>query len=146
MKLTMREFVPSDQVAARTLILMGLGEHWGWIDETINPDLDDIATRYAGQTFLVVYAGDTLIGTGALIHETDGTARIVRMSVAAARRREGIGNQLLRALVEQARQRGYSLIVVETTATWTEVIAFYHRYGFRTVDERDGEMHFELTL
>ena len=34
-----RAFEPRDQAAARQLILAGLGEHFGWIDETCNPDL-----------------------------------------------------------------------------------------------------------
>jgi ribosomal protein S18 acetylase RimI-like enzyme len=146
MTVTIRDFQPVDQPAARTLILTGLGEHWGWIDETLNPDVDDIATNYAGETFLVAYDGDQLIGTGALIHEADGEARVMRMSVAAAARRQRIGSQILEALIERARQRGYSKIVLETTATWSEVIAFYRRHGFRELGERDGEMHFERLL
>lgn len=37
-----RPFETRDQVAARKLILSGLGEHFGFIDERLNPDLDDI--------------------------------------------------------------------------------------------------------
>lgn len=33
-----RSFEPCDQDAARHLILAGLGEHVGWIDETRNPE------------------------------------------------------------------------------------------------------------
>lgn len=146
MTVTIRDFVAADQAAARTLILTGLGEHWGWIDETLNPDVDDITTNYAGQTFLVAYEDERLIGTGALIHEADGVARIVRMSVSTALRRQGIGSRVLQALIERARQRGYGKIVLETTATWTDVRAFYQRHGFIELGERDGDMHFERLL
>ncbi|MBX3080766.1 MAG: GNAT family N-acetyltransferase [Anaerolineae bacterium] len=146
MTVIIRDFVPADQTAARTLILTGLGEHWGWIDETRNPDVDDIAVNYAGQTFLVAEDDGQLIGTGALIHETDDVARVVRMSVAAEVRRQGLGSQLLDALIVRARQRGYRKIVLETTATWTEVIAFYQRHGFRELGVADGDMHFERLL
>jgi GNAT superfamily N-acetyltransferase len=141
-----RDFTPADQVAARGLILAGLGEHWGWIDETLNPDLDDIAAHYAGETFLLVVTEKALIGTGALIREGEGVGRIVRMSVAAATRRAGVGTRLLHALLARARGRGFSKIVLETTATWHEVIRFYERNGFTLVEERDGNAHFVLTL
>ncbi|CAA9269377.1 MAG: hypothetical protein AVDCRST_MAG93-2561, partial [uncultured Chloroflexia bacterium] len=40
--LAIRPFTPADQKAARDLVLDGLGEHFGWIDTSRNPDLDDI--------------------------------------------------------------------------------------------------------
>lgn len=141
--LRLRDFAPDDQASVRALILTGLGEHWGWIDETRNPDLDDISAHYTGETFLVAHRGDTLIGTGALVAEGEATGRIVRMSVAAAERRAGIGTLILRELEARAVQRGFRLIVLETTATWGEVIAFYVRNGYRALGERDGDMHFE---
>src|SRR5262249_6135936 len=56
--LIMRPFAPEDQQAAQALILAGLGEHFGWIDERRNPDLVDIAASYAppDSTFLVAEA------------------------------------------------------------------------------------------
>ena len=44
------EFKPSDQAAVRRLILDGLAERWGVLDESLNPDLNDIAAAYAGIT------------------------------------------------------------------------------------------------
>ena len=42
-ELKIMPFSPVHQEEARRLILEGLGEHWGWIDEKINTDLEDIA-------------------------------------------------------------------------------------------------------
>lgn len=83
-----RPFTVGDQHAARRLILAGLGEHVGAIDETRNPDLDDIWEHYSvrGDLFVVVQAGATLIETGAIQADPDGPAGqsgwIVRVSVA----------------------------------------------------------------
>src|SRR3712207_405159 len=114
-----RPFVPGDQLAARRLILHGLGERWGWIDETRNPDLDDIAAHYVapGHYFVVVEWGDELIGTGALVAEGAGGAvagRIVRMSVAREHRGRGLGRALVEHLLDEARRRGYRRVLVET--------------------------------
>jgi hypothetical protein len=39
-------FSPTHQTDARSLILQGLGEHYGWIDEQINIDLEDISPHH----------------------------------------------------------------------------------------------------
>jgi len=141
-----RPFRPEDQAAAQGLILDGLVEHWGFLDPTKNPDLDDIASTYADGTFLVAWLGDDLVGTGALVREADGVARIVRMSVATHLRRRGIGTLVLKRLCGEARAAGYAQIVLETTSTWEDAIAFYKRNGFRVIGSRDGDTHFVLDL
>ena len=100
-----RSFEPCDQNAARQLILTGLGEHFGFIDETRNPDLDDIVTRYieAGHTFVVAEIRTELVGTGAVITECEDTGRLVRMSVNRKHRRKGIGRALVTYLLDIAR-------------------------------------------
>lgn len=40
------DFEAADQVEVRSLILDGLSDHWGRVDETLNRDLDDIAASY----------------------------------------------------------------------------------------------------
>ena len=109
-----RPFRPEDQAAVQGLILDGLVEHWGFLDPTKNPDLDDIASTYADGTFLVAWQGDDLVGTGALVREADGVARIVRMSVATHLRRRGIGTLILERLCGEAQAAGYAQIVLET--------------------------------
>ena len=144
--IVIRPFRLDDQAAAQRLIVTGLAEHFGFLDPTANPDLDDIASTYADGTFLLAWQGDELVGTGALIHEKQGLARIVRMSVAPHLRRQGIGTLILERLCEQARAAGYRQIVLETTATWDDVIAFYRRNGFRVIGSWDGDTHFVLDL
>lgn len=143
---TVRDLRPEDHAAARALILAGLAEHWGQLDPTCNPDLDDIAGYYADAVFLGAWADAALVGTGALTPETGGVGRIARMSVAADWRRRGIGGRILAVLCARARARDYRKLVLETTATWAEAIAFYQQHGFRPVAHRDGDLHFEMTL
>ena len=106
-----RSFEPRDQDAARQLILAGLGEHFGWIDETRNPDLDNITANYIerGHTFVIAETNDELIGTGALITESEDTGRITRMSVSRMYRRKGIGCALVTHLLNVARRKGFTL-------------------------------------
>jgi ribosomal protein S18 acetylase RimI-like enzyme len=155
--LFIRDFQPADQTAARQLILTGLAGHWGVLDPTLNPDLNDIATSYANGVFLVAYRVETLhatslqatfllVGTGALIPEGTNRGRIVRMSVDPSLRRKGIGRRLLDALVERGRKLSYREILLETTATWQDAVSFYQQYGFETTGFANGDRHFRLSL
>jgi len=144
--ISIRPFRPQDQAAAKSLILAGLEEHWGVLDPTLNPDLDDIAASYDQDVFVLAWRDEQLVGTGALIREAEGVARIVRMSVARELRRLGIGSLMLDYLLQQACTAGYRQIVLETTSTWEDAIAFYQRHGFEVVGERDGDSHFMRDL
>src|SRR4051794_34223439 len=106
-EITLRAFQPADQEAVRRLVLAGLVEHWGHLDPTKNPDLRDIQRTYvaAGHTVLVAEAGGRIVGTGTLAIETPTRGRIVRMSVDAALRRQGLARRMVAALLDEARRR-----------------------------------------
>ncbi len=144
-EIVVEAFEPADQTAVKTLILAGLVEHWGVLDPTLNPDLDDIAVSYAGGTFLVARCAGRVVGSGALVPR--GTrGEIVRMSVAADFRRRGLGRQILTQLVARARASGLRCLVLETTSTWSEVIAFYLQFGFHITHHHAGDTYFALDL
>jgi putative acetyltransferase len=141
-----RPFEPSDQTVVRDLILAGLEEHWGTLDLSLNPDLNDIAASYAAGDFLTGWQRGRLVATGALLPAGNDSAQIVRMSVVRDLRRAGLGRQMLGALVDCARRRLIRRLVLETTASWSEVITFYQRNGFHITHELDGNVYFELWM
>ena len=141
--ITVRPFAASDQPAARALILAGFGEHFGVIDETLNPDLNDIAASYADATFLVAERDGAIVGTGALTREPDGARRVQRMSVAKQHRRRGIARCLLTGLVDHAAgDDGCDRVVLTTHADWQDAIAFYLASGFTVVARPPGGVDF----
>jgi putative acetyltransferase len=141
-----KPFQPENQTEVKSLILAGLVDHWGVLDPTKNPDLNDITHSYAGATFLVAWQGGRVVGSGALVPRGDGRAEVVRMSVAKDLRRSGIGKLILTRLIEQARVEGCQQVILETTDTWQEVIAFYLRFGFEITHYTDGDVYFRLNL
>lgn len=68
------------------------------------------------------------------------------MSVAADMRRQGVGRLILGQLIEHAKAGPYRQVILETTATWLQVIEFYQRCGFRITHYRDGDAYFVLDL
>jgi ribosomal protein S18 acetylase RimI-like enzyme len=143
---TIFPFQPEDQSEVKALILAGLAEHWGTLDPNMNPDLNDISQTYAKAVFLVARLNNKIVGTGALIPKSDGTAEVVRMSVATDFRRKGIGRKILLRMFEHTRSNGYKRLVLETTDTWQEVIEFYKRFGFHITHYLDGDVYFVLDI
>lgn len=137
--ITLQPLQPADQDAVKTLILAGLQEHWGWIDPALNPDLEDIAVSFAGAVFLVAWQGRRIVGCGALRPHSSVTAEVVRMSVAADLRDQGIGGLILARLLQAARQAGFQQVILETTASWQEVVTFYQRHGFKITHYQQQE-------
>ncbi|HLI09214.1 MAG TPA: GNAT family N-acetyltransferase [Ktedonobacteraceae bacterium] len=146
--LRIRPFEARDQQAARQLILNGLGGHFGFLDETLNPDLNDILRTYVEQGEIFLVAEDeegNIVGTGALVREAGGVGRIVRVSVESRQRRKGIGRAMVQRLLELARQRGYHRVVLSTNLGWDDAIGLYRSLGFSGY-ERGGNMHMDLEL
>ena len=131
-------FRSADQGVVKRLILAGLAEHWGYVDESVNRDLDDIGGTYSNGIFLVAKIDEVVVGTGALVPRSPGVGEIVRMSVATELRRLGIASQVLRELVAWAPKLGVSRVILETTAAWQEVVAFYLANGFTITHEAEG--------
>ncbi len=143
-----RPFSPADQTAVRRLVLEGLREHFGVLDESRNSDLDDIAASYlaAGHAVVVAELGGGLVGTGTLVEEAPGVGRLVRMSVSPHHRRRGIGRALVAHLVDLARRRRYHRLLVETNDDWHDAIRLYEACGFVEESRANGEVHLVLDL
>ncbi len=86
------------------------------------------------------------VGTGRLIELGGGVAKIGRMAVLASVRGAGIGKPLLEALVQAARARGDTEVMLSSQA---QAIGFYRRAGFvaqGAAFEEAGLAHQTMTL
>ena len=128
-------------------MLEGLGEHFGVIDQSLNPDLDDIHASFiaASNDFYVAEYHGEIVGTAGLLFES-GRARIVRMSVAKNHRKKGIAKALLERCIDSARYHGFSAIVAFTEPDWPDAIGFYVASGFEQYSRDDVDIHLRLLL
>ncbi|PKO03932.1 MAG: GNAT family N-acetyltransferase [Chloroflexi bacterium HGW-Chloroflexi-5] len=144
--ITILPFQPADQAEVKQFVLAGLVEHWGFLNSTLNPDLNDIEASYADGLFLVALQDGRIAGTGALLPRSEYSAEIMRMSVPPQLRRSGLGHAILQRLCEEAKAMGFQKIILETTETWQGVIAFYLNFGFHITHQQDGDVYFALEL
>lgn len=94
--------------------------------------LEGMRETYNGESkvlFVGFYQGK-LICTGGLIREDRHTGRIVRMSVAKDYRRKGFAKVILARLEDEAAQKGYSKMVLETNQNWVGAIGLYKGLGY----------------
>ena len=73
-------------------------------------------------------------GCGALLALGHGAAEIKRMFVRRSLRGQGVGALVLAALEAEARERGWSLLRLETGDAQHEAIGLYTSRGYREVD------------
>jgi ribosomal protein S18 acetylase RimI-like enzyme len=131
------------QAIAKDLILEGLAERFGFIDYSLNPDLNNIVESYInkGNVFLTGTIQGDIRCTGALINEETTVGRIVRMSVLKEYRRTGFARKMLEKLEGIARDKGYTRLVLETNVEWVSAVQFYKSCGFNEINIEDGLVH-----
>ena len=91
-------------------------------------------------TFWTVWAGEELLGCGALKELDPAHAEIKSMRTAAAHLRKGVAARLLRHILGEAARRGYSRLSLETgsaEAFWP-ARRLYERFGFEYCGPFEG--------
>ena len=94
--------------------------------------LDLAKLRQADVTFWSAWSGGELLGCAAL-RELDGWhGEVKSMRTTAAHRGRGVGAALMRRIFEQAEQRGYRRLSLETGSQpeFAPARALYRRFGF----------------
>ena len=100
-------------------------------------ELDDLDER---ATHVVAVADGAVIGTCRLLVLDDGECRLGRMAIAAERRHEGVGRDLLAAAEAEAGRMGASEVVLHAQ---TRAEPFYAAAGYAPEGERFTEEDIE---
>jgi len=113
-----------------------LAEHLGDLVRHSPPEsmhaLDADALGAPGVTLWTAWEGETLLGCGALLELDRTHAEIKSMRTATRHLRKGVAAGLLAYMIEQARQRGYRRLSLETGSmdAFAPSRALYAGYGF----------------
>lgn len=99
-------------------------------------DVLDFQEKYnhVGGAFLVMEDNGRIIATGALRHLETGIGEIKRMWLATEYQGQGLGCQMMTALLAEARKLGYTKVRLETAPAYqARAYAFYHKLGFQDI-------------
>ena len=93
-------------------------------------DLDSL--RKPGITFWTIWDAGILAGCGAIKELDPQHAEIKSMRTASSHRRKGVAKQLLQHLLDEAKQRGYTRVSLETGSMdfFIPARALYASFGF----------------
>lgn len=156
----LRLITPSDNTAIAHVIRTVMPEY-ECVGEgfSINdPEVDDMATAYAGEgsAFFVIEGAlrahtgtaaagaeeeTVILGGGGFAPLTGGDGSICelrKMYVLREGRGRGAGRLLMEACLAGARAAGYSHIYLETVTAMTDAAAVYQKYGFEYLDQPLG--------
>lgn len=128
------------QYMAKQVILEGLYEHFGFIDPTLNTDIHDPYPFFIEKDlpFYVGYFNQLIVCTGGLLELNKTTGQMVRISVLKDFRKMGFAQQMIAALEEQGRLKGYKKIMIETNEAWNAAISLYKKLGYEASHFQDN--------
>jgi GNAT superfamily N-acetyltransferase len=96
-------------------------------------ELAGLPGRYAPPegALLIAVLGDEAAGCVAMRKHQQGVCEMKRLFVRPSYRRCGIGRRLLRAVIEAAKDAGYTDMVLDTLTSLGPAMRLYERIGFQ---------------
>lgn len=91
-----------------------------------------------GGVIYLAKAGDTIVGTAALIHEGHNVYELAKMSVTEQWQGKGISKQLLEACLKKAAELGAKKVELFSNHQLQNALKLYEKYGFNYVDVKDS--------
>ena len=107
-------------------------------------EVDDMFTAYLpeGSAFYVVEADDRILGCGGFAPLTGGdkeTCELRKMYFLPELRGTGMGAQMLKLCLDEARRDGYRHCYLETMEGMDKARSLYEKHGFEYLDKRMGD-------
>jgi putative acetyltransferase len=127
-----RPFQSSDEKAFRQLNEEWIAKHFN-MEEKDHVTLGDPVGKIlkpGGHIFIAVANGEP-IGCCALLAMKPGEFELAKMAVAERHRGHGVGRQVLRYTIEQARALGVRRLYLETSSKLPNAIHLYESVGFQ---------------
>lgn len=120
------------------------------------PELAGLPGRYAppAGSLLLAHENGTALGCVGMRDLGGSVCEMKRMFVTAQARGKGVGDALVKRLIEDARAAGYRVMRLDTSMHQPEAMALYEKAGFRRIapyydvpeDLRDWLRYYEVKL
>lgn len=131
--MTVRPAVEADLPAVRAVDAEAFGTD-AWSAAAWQAEWDGVPVM---RHLAVAVENDRVIGYGIVATIAD-VADLHRIAVAADQRRHGLGAALVRALMDEARRRGCTRMLLEVEASNEAALALYGRLGFVEIARRQA--------
>ena len=105
-----------------------------------NPEAEILQS---GGAILFAMLGDEVVGTCALLHESDGVYELTKMAVDEQRQGLGIGRALMEAAIAEFRLRRGLRLFLETNSKLTPAVRLYESMGFEHQPSIKPDSHYD---
>jgi len=147
-----RPIRPQEVPAAKLVILSVAYRLYGWsgtFEDSVRQiesigefkDMDEVQAHYFDNDgyFLVAVDDNRVIGSGGVRKIDAGTAELKRMWLLEEYHGLRIGYRIITRLIDFARGRGYTSLILRTKTASARAIDFYKRVGFTQYHCPDGD-------
>jgi len=113
---------------------------WTGVDlsfQGIEAELADFPSKYREPEgcFLVAREGGDILGCVGLKRLEAGVCEMKRLFVREGSKGRGIGRDLIRALIAEARRKGYEKMRLDTLEVMEKARSLYRSFGFREIGQ-----------
>ena len=133
MRLSFRQMVPDDADAVARVEAASFPVPWSresfWREASNEHTCYVLACDEEAATPVIGYAGCWILA---------GEAQITNVAILPAYRGQGVGTQLMAAVIAAAKERGASAMTLEVRPSNAPALALYHHYGFQGAGRRKG--------
>ncbi len=121
--------------------------------QSFEEEIADLKKLYASPTgcILAAYEEENLIGAVALKKIGEGVCEMKRLYVRPAFRKFGAGKELVKLLIDKAKEKDYKVMKLDTLDILQPAISLYKSFGFKEItayyhNPLAGVVYMELVL
>lgn len=109
-----------------------------------DPEVKDMYTAYSAENacfYVIVNKDDEPVGCGGvapLAGGNEAVCELKKMYFLPAARGLGMGRKLMNILIDEAKQKGFKQVYLETVERMTSANALYNKMGFRLLENQQG--------
>jgi len=105
---------------------------------------NDIAGVF--DVFYCALDGDKVIGTVALKRISDDTAELKALYLDKDYRGQGLGSQLTKTVIDEAKKLGYKSIVLDSMKQYRDARRLYEKYGFKDCERYNDNAYADVFM
>ena len=116
-------------------------------------ELRELPGEYAGAggRLIIAMDGEKPVGCVGLRKISEGVCEMKRLYARPSCRGKGVGRELVKILIKEAKGAGYARMRLDTLPVMKEAIALYHSLGFHEIEPyrynpMEGAVYMELAL
>lgn len=130
------DYSPAMKKHFKTLNTEWLKEYFS-IEKEDSKVLDDPNGRIIRRGGAILFAkrGDAVLGTCALLRRRGDVFELAKLGVTAGERRNGIGEALVKAVIDRAREMGADFLYLQTSPELKAANRLYRKLGFRKTSQ-----------